>query len=107
MCTVKHWTLITMGAAALLGFAVPAHADTDGDADAMFLSAVDRAGIEYTDAREAVGVGREVCNYLQAGHHTDGAARALRISNRTLSAKNAAKFVTFAQAAYCPSQPAG
>lgn len=93
-----------MGAAALLGFTAPANADTD--ADAVFLTAVDQAGIEYVNAQEAVGVGREVCNYLHAGHHSDGAARALRISNRTLSAKNAAKFVTFAQAAYCPSQPA-
>lgn len=95
---------MTVGAAALLGLAAPVHADTDPDA--VFLSAVEQAGIEYTDAREAIGVGREVCNYLNAGHHTDGAARALRISNRSLSVKNAAKFVTFAQAAYCPGQPA-
>lgn len=94
-----------MGAATLVGLAATAHADSDPDA--MFLTAVDRAGIEYTDPQEAASVGREVCDYLQAGHQPDGAARALRISNRSLSGKNAAKFVMFAQAAYCPGQPAG
>jgi len=97
--------LITVGVAALLGLGTPAHADTDPDA--MFLNAIDQAGIEYTDPQEAVSVGREVCNYLHAGHHPDGAARALRISNRSLSVKNSAKFVTFAAVAYCPDQPAG
>ncbi|MEB3020374.1 DUF732 domain-containing protein [[Mycobacterium] crassicus] len=96
-----RWLLITAGAGALLGFAAPVHADTDPDA--VFLNAVNQAGIEYTDAQEAVSVGREVCDYLGAGHQVDGAARALRISNRSLSVKNAAKFVTFAQAAYCPA----
>lgn len=105
--TVKHarWALISVGATALLGLAAPAHADTDPDA--VFLNAVDQAGIEYTDPQEAIGVGREVCNYLHAGHHPDGAARALRISNRSLSVKNSAKLVTFAEVAYCPDQPAG
>ncbi|MEO6795122.1 MAG: DUF732 domain-containing protein [Mycobacterium sp.] len=100
---MKHvrWILTAVGAAALVGFAAPAHADTDPDA--MFLSAVEQAGIEYTDPQEAVSVGREVCNYLHAGHQADGAARALRISNRSLSVKNAARFVGFAKAAYCPN----
>lgn len=101
--TVKHtrWTLITVGAAALVGLAAPAHADTDPDA--IFLNAVDQAGIEYTNPQEAVAVGREVCDYLQAGHSPDAAARALRISNRTLSAKNTARFVVFSQTAFCPT----
>jgi hypothetical protein len=100
---VKHarWILTAIGAAALVGVAAPAHADTDPDA--VFLNAVDQAGIEYTDPQEAVAVGRQVCDYLQTGHHADGAARALRISNRSLSVKNSARFVSFAQTAYCPN----
>ncbi|HTM84599.1 MAG TPA: DUF732 domain-containing protein [Mycobacterium sp.] len=100
---MKHarWILTAVGAAALVGLAAPTHADTDPDA--MFLKAVDQAGIEYTDPQAAVAVGREVCDYLQAGHQPDAAARALRISNRTLSAKNTARFVVFAQTAFCPA----
>lgn len=92
--------MTAVAVAAAAGLAAPAHADLDPDA--VFLAAVDTAGIEYTDPQEAVAVGREVCDYLHAGHHRDAAARALRISNRTLSAKKAARFVVFAQTAYCP-----
>ena len=101
--TVKHarWILTVASAATLAGLAAPAHADTDPDV--TFLNAVDQAGIEYTDPQEAVAVGRQVCDYLLAGHQADGAARALRISNRSLSVKNAARFVTFARTAYCPN----
>lgn len=101
--TVKHarWILTAISAAALVGFGAPAHADSDPDV--AFLSAIDQAGIEYTDPQEAVAVGREVCDYLHAGHQTDGAARALRISNRGLSVKNAARFVMAARTSYCPN----
>ena len=100
---VKHarWIVTSIGAAVLLGLAAPAHADNDPDI--TFLTAVDQAGIEYTDAQEAVAVGRQVCDYLHAGHPAHAAARALKISNRSLSVKNAARFVTFAQTAYCPN----
>lgn len=92
---------MTAGAAALVGLAAPAHADVDPET--QFLNTVDHAGIEYTDPQEAVAVGRQVCDYLHAGHPTSAAARALRISNRTLSAKNAARFVVFAQTVLCPN----
>lgn len=100
---MKHprWILTAIGGAALVGLAAPAHADIDPDA--AFLNAVDQAGIEYTDPQEAVAVGREVCDYLHAGHPANSAARALKISNRSLSVKNAARFVTFARTAFCPN----
>lgn len=100
---MKHarWIVTVAGAAALLGLAAPAHAETDPDT--AFLNAVDQAGIEYTDPQEAVAVGHQVCDYLHAGHQPDGAARALRISNRSLSVKNAARFVSFARTTYCPN----
>lgn len=93
--------MTAVGAAALVGFAAPAHADPDPDI--AFVTAVDKAGIEYTDPQDAIALGRQVCDYLQAGHSPDAAARALRISNRTLSAKNTARFVVFAQTAFCPA----
>lgn len=100
---MKHarWILTAISAAALVGLGAPAHADTDPDV--AFLNAIDQAGIEYTDPQEAVAVGRQVCDYLHAGHQTDGAARALRISNRGLSVKNAARFVMVARTWYCPN----
>lgn len=98
--SIRRWTLIAAGAAALVGLAAPAYADPDPDA--MFISAIEQAGIEYTNAADAVSVAREVCAYLGAGHHSDSAARAVRISNRSMSVKNAARFVTFSQVAFCP-----
>ncbi len=92
---------MSAGAAVMVGLAAPAQADTDPDT--MFLNAVDQAGIEYTDPQEAVAVGRQVCDYLHAGHPANSAARALKISNRSLSVKNAARFVVFAQSAFCPN----
>lgn len=101
---MKHarWIIAAAGAVALLGFAAPAQADTDPDA--LFISSIEQAGIEYTQPQDAVAVGREVCAYMHAGHGRDAAARAVRISNRSLSVKNAARFVAYAEAAYCPDQ---
>jgi len=93
---------LDLGTSAALGGARLAWV-ADNDPDITFLTAVDQAGIEYTDAQEAVAVGRQVCDYLHAGHPAHAAARALKISNRSLSVKNAARFVTFAQTAYCPN----
>lgn len=86
----------------MVGLAAPAAADTDPDA--LFITAIDQAGIEYTQPQDAVAVGREVCDYLYSGHGPDAAARAVRISNRSLSVKNAARFVAFSEAAFCPDQ---
>ncbi|BBX24340.1 hypothetical protein MTER_37510 [Mycolicibacter terrae] len=96
-----RWIVTAVGAAALVVLAAPAHAENDPDA--VFLAAVDQAGIEYTDPQEAVAVGRQVCDYLQSGHGPDAAARALKISNRSLSVKNAARFVAFSKTAFCPN----
>lgn len=91
---------MAIGGAAVVSLAAPAYADTDSDA--LFISAIEQAGIEYTNPTDVVAVGREVCDYLGAGHHADSAARAVRISNRGMSVKNAARFVTFSQVAFCP-----
>ncbi len=99
---VKHarWIVTAATAAALTGLAPTAYAEPDPDA--TFISTIEQAGIEYTNAADAVAVGREVCAYLGTGHHVDSAARAVRISNRSMSVKNAARFVTFSQVAFCP-----
>ncbi|MEB3050109.1 DUF732 domain-containing protein [Mycolicibacter sp. MYC123] len=102
---MKHTLVATLGVSCLLAFAAPAHAETD--TDTFFISAVDEAGIEYTSPQDAIGVAHEVCDYLAGGHRVDGAARALQISNRALSPKKTAKFVTYAQAAYCPELATG
>ncbi|HEU4361511.1 MAG TPA: DUF732 domain-containing protein [Mycobacterium sp.] len=96
-----RWIVTTACAAALVGLAAPAHADIDPES--RFLNTIDQAGIEYTDPQDAIAVGRQVCDYLHAGHPANSAARALKISNRSLSVKNAAKFVMFAQSAFCPN----
>lgn len=99
---MKHALVTTLGIGCLLAFTAPAPAHADTEVDAYFISAVEQAGIEYTSAQDAIGVAHEVCEYLATGHRIEGAARALQISNRAMSPKKTAKFVTFAKAAYCP-----
>ncbi|CAJ1493309.1 DUF732 domain-containing protein [[Mycobacterium] kokjensenii] len=97
-----RWFVAAAGAAGLLCLAAPASAGPDPDG--AFIGAIDQAGIEYTQPQDAVAVGREVCDYLHAGHSRDAAARAVRISNRSLSVKNSARFVAFSEAAFCPDE---
>jgi hypothetical protein len=96
-----RWFLTAAGAATVIGLAAPVHAD---NTDPFFLNELDRAGIEYADPQGAISTGREVCNYLQAGHPVNSAARALKIANHHLSMHNATQFVALAQEAYCPMQ---
>ncbi|MGV0624477.1 DUF732 domain-containing protein [Mycolicibacter minnesotensis] len=98
----RQWSAIALGAAALIHLAVPAQADPAQVA--AFLAAVDKAGIEYTDPQDAVAIGLQICEYRYSGHGPDAAARAVKIANRSISAKNAARFVVFAEKAFCPDQ---
>ena len=52
--------------AAVIGLAMPAHADPSGD-DAAFLAALKQAGITYQDPDRAVAVGKQVCGLADKG----------------------------------------
>ncbi|GFG73515.1 DUF732 domain-containing protein [Mycobacterium botniense] len=100
-----RWLLIAAGAVTAVGLAAPVHAD---NTDTVFLDELDRAGIEYADAQDAVSIGKDVCDYLAAGRPVNTVVRALKMRNHHLSMHNAAQFVAISAQTYCPAQlPAG
>nr|WP_046286583.1 DUF732 domain-containing protein [Mycobacterium sp. UM_NZ2] len=82
----------------LLGVAAPAGADTD---DNGFLGALDKMGISYPDAADAVAGGHSVCEYLAGGHSPNQAAKAVKNANPSLTLTGASQFVSIARASYC------
>lgn len=84
-----------------IGLAAPAHADNK---DATFFDQLDRAGIEFADAQDAVSTAKGVCNYLSEGRSMSVVARALKIQNHHLSNNNALQFVEIAGETYCPGE---
>ena len=53
---------------ALIGLAVPAHADGGG-----YLAELDRAGVSYSDPTDATNAGLSICQGLQKGDGFDAA----------------------------------
>ncbi|UVO13806.1 DUF732 domain-containing protein [Mycobacterium sp. SVM_VP21] len=84
--------------AGLLGLAAPAGANTD---DNGFLGALDKMGISYPDAADAVAGGHSVCEYLAGGHSPNQAAKAVKNANPSLTLTRASQFVSIARASYC------
>ncbi|KAA8964973.1 DUF732 domain-containing protein [Mycobacterium sp.] len=100
---MKHlrWLLTAAGVVTAIGLAAPAHAD---GTDAVFLDELDRAGIEYADAQDAISAGKGICGYLAEGRPANVIARALKIRNHHLSVNNALQFVVISGETYCPAQ---
>jgi Protein of unknown function (DUF732) len=87
--------------AAVIGLAVPAHADPSGD-DAAFLAALKQAGITYQDPDRAVAVGKRVCSLADKGMTGAEIVKALQDLNPGFQGDGAAKFAAIADTAYCP-----
>jgi len=87
--------------AAVIGLAVPAHADPSGD-DAAFLAALKQAGITYQDPDRAVEVGKKVCSLASSGMTGAEIVKNLQDLNPGFQGDGAAKFAAIAYTAYCP-----
>lgn len=86
----------------LLGLAAPAAAGPPyGPGDGDFLGALDKMGISYPDAADAVAGGHSVCDYIADGHTVNQAAKALKNANPSLTLTRASQFVSISQALYC------
>ena len=90
-------TLTSFGAA--IGMAVPAHADSTDDA---FISALNAAGITYSDPDAAVGAGKWVCDKVNGGTEMSDVVKTLTSKNASLNPDKASKFAAIAANAYCP-----
>ena len=85
--------------AAIIGMAVPAHADSTDDA---FISALNAAGITYSDPDAAVGAGKWVCDKVNGGTDMSDVVKTLTTKNTSLNPDKASKFAAIAANAYCP-----
>jgi Protein of unknown function (DUF732) len=84
--------------AALIGMALPAHADSTDDS---FIAALKAAGITFTDPDKAVGAGKWVCDTFKGGTQMPDVVKALQGKNPALGEDKANKFVAIAASAYC------
>ena len=96
--TMRKPVVAAFAVAGLLGLAAPAAADSG---DGNFLGALDKMGISYPDAADAVAGGHSVCDYLTTGHSPNQAAKAVKNANPSLTLTRASQFVSIARASYC------
>lgn len=90
---------LLVSVAALVGLAIPAHADSDDDA---FLAALGKAGINYQNPDKAVAAGQKVCELATEGTSQIEILRDIRDLNPGFSIAGAAKFAQAAASVYCP-----
>jgi hypothetical protein len=86
--------------AAVIGMAVPAHADSADDA---FLATVRAAGITFPDPGRAITAGRWVCKMANQGDPLADIVKTVEARNPGLTTENAAKFAAIAANTYCPN----
>lgn len=96
---MKLFLAAAAGFAAVIGMAVPAHAD---DTDDAFIASLDKAGIAYSDSDLAVGAGKWVCKTLQAPTAMSDVVSTLESKNSDLTDDKANKFAAIAASTYCP-----
>jgi Protein of unknown function (DUF732) len=93
--------LLLAGAAAVIGTAAPAQADTDGK-DQSFLTALSQAGVTYMSPTRAVSAGKSVCDLVDSGMNGYEIVQNLQDRNPGFQGDGAAKFAAIAAQAYCP-----
>src|ERR1044072_6079452 len=85
--------------AAIIGMAMPAHADSTDDA---FIASLNAAGITYSDPDAVVGAGKWVCDKVNGGTEMSDVVKTLTSKNPSLNPDKASKFAAMAANAYCP-----
>lgn len=93
--------LVLASVAVMIGLAAPAHTVSAND-DAIFLGALDQAGIRYDSPGQAISAGNAVCQLMAAGKPRAEITWQLVISNQGLSRDTATKFAGIAANVYCP-----
>ncbi|MCV7377343.1 glycine cleavage system P protein [Mycobacterium alsense] len=99
--------LTTIGIAALIGLAAPAHADpappAAGD-DAGFLATLHRVGIGYASPDAAVASAKAVCTCLNNGESGLELVQDVKTHNPGFDLEGASHFAVIAAKYYCPQQ---
>jgi Protein of unknown function (DUF732) len=95
-------------AAAILGSAAPALADPpppppdNPGADSAFLDSLNKAGMTYNSAPNAITAGRKACDLMNQGLSQGELVNKLSLLNPGLNSGGAMKFAALASSAYCP-----
>ena len=92
--------LVVLGIASSLGSAIPAHADPN--VDASFVDALTKAGITFSDSKNAVSAGKSACGLLDQGKPELDVIALVTQQNPGISTTSAAQFTAIAASAYCP-----
>jgi hypothetical protein len=93
--------LLTLASlAAMIGMAVPAHADATDD---RFLATLRAAGITAPEPDKAIAAGKWVCNMVHMGDPMVDVVKTVQSANPGLREDNAAKFTAIAANVYCPA----
>ncbi|AKN17104.1 DUF732 domain-containing protein [Mycobacterium haemophilum] len=95
--------LVLLGATAMIGLAVPAYADPDGD-DAGFIAALQQTDIGFSNPGQAVASAKAVCTCLNNGESGLELIQDLKTHNPQITMDHAAKFAVLAAKYYCPQQ---
>jgi hypothetical protein len=95
----KLLLVILTGLGAIIGMAVPTHADSTDDA---FIASLQAAGFTYSDSDNAVGAGKWLCDTVKGGTQMSDVVKTLQSKNPSLSESKANKFAAIAANAYCP-----
>lgn len=91
--------LVAVAAAGAL--AAPAYADPEGK-DAEFVAALNKAGITYRSADQAVAAGKQVCALMDDGQSGADVVKKVTEVNPGFGVTGATQFAAIAATAYCP-----
>ena len=91
--------LMISSVAAVVGLAVPAHAD---DTDDAFLASLNSAGFTYNDPAQVIQAAHYVCTAAGGGTAMADIAKAMTSKASALTEDKAEKFTAIAASAYCP-----
>ena len=91
--------------AAIIGWAMPAHADpgpADPGQDASFLSQLSQAGITYNNGPAAVAAARTACKMMDSGEGQIDVIKQVMSLNPGFGLAGSTRFTAIASAVYCP-----
>src|ERR1700742_1598207 len=109
---MKEWGVMRklmalLGVSAMIGFAVPAHADPppepDGD-DSAFLAALHQAGFSFSSPGAAVQAGRAVCSCFNNGESGLELVSDVKSRNPGMDMEMASNFALISAKFFCPHQ---
>jgi hypothetical protein len=92
---------LVLGLTAMLGLAVPAHANAD-DVDDAYLASLGKAGITFPNPDQAVAAGHTVCQLVRNKKQGPEVLALIQSANPGMTPNGARQFLGISLNAYCP-----